>query len=700
MLRLLSGLTGLFAIGFTAGAILGPVPFYLPFAAAVLTGVLLLSARLPIVLRFLIGLFALSFILLGAVTAASQAGAIPEDWLPYLPPPHAAIVAGILALANYGVWFVPVIRSIIILADPYFETRDRGDLNLGILGTWRMPERWIGLGLFGVIIVLNVVQVYLSVLLSFWNNRFYTALQDKDVVAFWAELLYFTIVATVWVIRAMSEYYLTQLFQIHWRRWMTNRYIMQWLGDKVHYRLRLQADQADNPDQRISEDVRDFVEYTSSFYIQIFVTSLSLYAFVQILWGISAQFPYKIGGFDLASVPGYLVWIVLALAIVVTLGTHLIGRPLVPLNFQKQQVEADFRYNLVRVRENSEQIALLDGEDVEERGLMYRFRAIFANTLALMVRTVKLTIFTTGYNQILIVLPFVLLAPAYFTTESMKLGALTQTTQAFGNVQDAFSFFITWYASLALYKSVINRLTGFDSAILKAEQQRSEGVEVVKGASTSGVAAAGLTLRLPNGRTLLDKANLAFRRGERTLVTGPSGSGKTTLFRAFAGIWPFGAGQVSVPDGEDVMLLPQQTYLPLGTLRAALAYPSPETTFKDADLARALARVGLSSLVERLDTVENWSNALSGGEKQRVAIVRALLRKPKWLFLDEATAALDEKAEADVYAALREALPETTVVSIGHRSSLAGFHDRRVAIVVDGGSPRLEDVPLEGLARA
>jgi putative ATP-binding cassette transporter len=695
MIRILAGLSGLAALGFAVGAILGPMPAYLPIAALVLAGILVMSAKLPGIMRFLIGLFALSFLVLGAITAANEAGLVPEAALPYLPPPHAAIVAAILALVNYGVCFIPLLRQIIDLADPYFEAEERGELALGILGTYRLPERWIGLGMFGVIIVLNVVQVYLTVLLSYWNNRFYTALQDKDVVAFWAELLYFVVVATLWVTRYMAEYYLTQLFQIRWRRWLSERYISQWLGGKIHYRLGLQRERTDNPDQRISEDVRDFVEYTSNFYIQIFVTSLSLYAFVQILWGISARFPYNIGGFDLSAIPGYLVWIVLALATIVTFVTHLVGRPLIPLNFQKQQVEADFRYNLVRVRENSEQIALLDGEQVESRGLAQRFRAIYANTLALMVRTVKLSAFTTGYSQALIVLPLVILAPAYFTTASMKLGDMTQTTQAFGNVQEAFSFFVSYYASLAVYKSVINRLTSFDGAIARAEMHRTTGVEFDPQGSTDTLEAHDLNLRLPNGATLLEKASVAFRPGERTLVTGPSGSGKTTLFRALAGIWPFGSGRVEVPKGEDLMLLPQQAYLPLGTLRAALAYPSDERTFPDEAIRTALELVGLSPLADRLDAAENWSNALSGGEKQRIAIVRALLRKPKWLFLDEATAALDEEAEARIYRTLREALPGTTIVSIGHRSSLAELHDRRVTIETGKGGARIVDAPLE-----
>jgi vitamin B12/bleomycin/antimicrobial peptide transport system ATP-binding/permease protein len=698
MLRILSVLSGLAAVGFAIAAIAGSAPAYMPICALVVGVVLVLSARLAKVMRFLIGLFALSFLCLGAISFLGEAGLVPDSLMPYMPPTRSAIISAILALVNYAVAYIPVIRSIVDLADPYFEAQERGELDLGWLGRWRMKESWIGLGLLGVIIALNVIQVYLLVLFNFWNNRFYTALQDKNVTAFWAELLYFTIIATIWIIRGITEGYLTEVFQVHWRQWLTNRFVSEWLGDKVHYRLGLEAGQTDNPDQRISEDVRDFVESTTAFYVNIFNQLLSLYAFVTILWGISAQFPYQIGSLDLSLIPGYLVWVVLLLAVIVTIGTHLIGRSLIPLNFAKQKVEADFRYNLVRVRENSEQIALLNGEETERASLMVRFRPVFTNTIAIALRRMKLNIFTIGYAQALVVLPFVLLAPAYFATESMKLGFLTQTSDAFGNVQQALSFFVTTYASIAVYKAIINRLTSFDSAIARAEIRRDEGFDVLPQPDAKSVSADGIDLALPDGRPLLKNSSVAFRPGERTLVTGPSGSGKTTLFRALAGIWPFGRGRISVPQGQDVMLLPQQPYLPLGTLRAALAYPSDERAFPESDVKAALARVGLASKAAELDTTQNWTNSLSGGEKQRVALARALLRRPKWLFLDEATSALDEASEAELYRAIGEALPETTVISIGHRSSLAILHDRRVAIEADQAGARLVDKPMAKFA--
>lgn len=673
---------------------MGPVPFYLPVAALILAAVLFASARIPTVIRFLIGLFAVSFLLLGVVTAAHEAGLTPPAMEAFLPPPQAAIVAALLALINYIICYIPVVRRIIDMVNPFFESDDPDRLELGYFGDWNVRDRTLGLGLLGIIIILNVIQVYMLVLFNFWNNRFYTALQDKNAVSFWYELGFFTALATLWIIRGMCESYLTSILKLHWRQWLSRRYISQWLSDKVHYRLALAHDRADNPDQRISEDINSFTDQSFDIYINIFVTSLNFYAFVQILWSISAQFPYKIYGFDLSNIPGYLVWMVLVFAVVVTYLTHLVGRPLVAISFRKQKVEADFRYNLVRVRENAEQIALLQGEPVEQIGLMDRFKAVFSTTLALIIRQLKLTGVTLAYAQVNVVLPFVLLAPAYFATADMKLGAMTQAGDAFGNVQGAFSLFITMYGTLAAFKAVVNRLTSFDTAIERANEAKEKGVKLATSAGARNIEGVDVDVDLPGSIGLLHKISFALRKGERTLVTGGSGSGKTTLFRSIAGIWPYGKGRITLPQGEDVMLLPQQPYFPIGTLRATLAYPSEEKAFADDMLIEALTRAGLGHLAGRLDEHDNWSHVLSGGEKQRVAVVRAILRKPVWLLLDEATSAMDEDSEADIYRLLREALPGTTIVSIGHRSSLAALHDRRLALVKDDKGTRMEEAPL------
>ena len=701
MFRLLIGLTAVAALGLGAGAAFTVVPVYLPFVGlfvalllAAADGLLSSAFRAPTLVKVLMGLSAAAFILLGLSSLVAGLNWLPDWMQDYWPPADAAIVAAVVVALNYVMILVPVTRGIVELANPYFEDTRIVDANFGFLGVHRIRERTAANILLGIILFLNIAQVYLTVLLSFWGNRFYTALQDKDYPTFKVELAFFGILATFWVLRGLAELYITFIFKINWRRWLTDKYVGGWLADKNYYRLGLQQRGTDNPDQRISEDINQFIDKTSEYYVQVFVSSLSLYAFVRILWVLSDKFAYSIGNFELTTIPGYLVWIAFALAVVATIGTHYIGRSLVPLNFNKQRLEANFRYSLVRVRENSEQIALLDGERNEQERLMSTFGGVIQNTLQIAMRQTVLRCFTLGYQQAMVVVPLAILAPAYFTNPIIKYGLMSQTRNAFGDVQDSFSLFVTLYQDLTEYKAIVNRLLGFEEALDDAEKVRAEGIVVAAGAE-AGVAAQGLSVVLPGGEPLFADISMQLRAGERTLVTGTSGSGKTTLFRTIAGIWPFGRGKVEVPAEGSVMLLPQQTYMPLGTLRAALTYPEPENAFADAEIREALALVGLSDLAGRLDATENWSNALSGGEKQRVSIIRALLRKPAWLFLDEATSAVDEQTEAELYGLLRKALPATTVVSIGHRSSLARLHDRRIDIVKDAAGARLQDAPLE-----
>lgn len=704
MIRLLAGLSGLATLGFGLGVYLGDAPIHLPFLALIVAGALLMSAgvpvaqtRVPLVMRFLIGLFSLGFLGFALIVWIKDAGIVSDDVAAYLPQSGAAVISAILVILNLAICYIPMFREIIDLADPYFEPHEGPKV---VLFGLRLREDTLGKVFLGFIVILNVLQVYLTVIFSYWNNRFYTALQDKNQEAFWAELLFFAIAATFWITRGLTELFVTEFFKVRWRRWMTDRYVGQWTSNKVHYRLAISGHQSDNPDQRISEDVRDFIDKGFDFYVLIFNTILTLYAFILILWGISSQFTYKIGEFDLANIPGYLVWGALIVSLVVTFGSHFLGRPLVGLYFQQQKLEADFRYALVRFRENTEQIALLEGEDVERVGLARNFQNVFGNTIDIIVRRIKLGTFNLAYSQALVVLPFIFLAPAYFSTASMKLGSLTQTSGAFGNVQDSFSFFITNYRALAEFKSMVDRLTRFDKAIRQAEEQARGGIAVAETDQVSGISSQGLSVALPTGQTLIRNAALSFSKGTSTLVTGPSGSGKTTLFRAIAGIWPFGSGRIEIPDHENLMLLPQQTYMPLGTLKAALTYPLPPTAFDQNVIEGALNAVGLGNLIPRLNATENWGTILSGGEKQRVSIIRALLRKPAWLFLDEATSALDEKSEEELYRLLAEKLPGTTVVSIGHRASLAAYHARRVAVVKDEGGGHLEDQPLASFGQA
>jgi putative ATP-binding cassette transporter len=454
--------------------------------------------------------------------------------------------------------------------------------------------------------------------------------------------------------------------------------------------MQLQGDAADNPDQRMTDDVKLFVDRTLNIGLGLLNSIVTLVSFVGILWALSNAAPLHLFGQDFA-IPGYLVWGALIYSVFGTILTHLIGWPLVGLDFRQQQYEADFRFNLVRVRENSEQIALLHGEQAERERLLVRFGRVVENWLGIMSRTKKITAFTASYNQASVVFPYVLVAPAYFA-EKIQLGGMMQTASAFSNVQGALSFFITIYRQLAEWQAVVNRLDGFEAGIVAARElaTRDGRIHVTK-KGDGAIDLKALTLRLPNGTPLVNADGFSLRGGERTLVTGPSGSGKSTLFRAIAGIWPFGSGSITVPAGASLMMLPQRPYFPTGTLRAAVEYPAKEGVFTTGQISQTLELVGLPKLASQLDEHGHWNRTLSLGEQQRLGLARALLHVPQYLFLDEATASLDEPSEAALYRLLEAKLPATTIISIGHRSTLDVFHDRNVVLARAGDGFALQD---------
>jgi putative ATP-binding cassette transporter len=543
---------------------------------------------------------------------------------------------------------------------------------------FRSEDKWAGRGLLAVVIAIELAIVTINVLLNQWNSRFYNALQERNWDTFVSELIYFSVLAALFIALAVYQIYLNQWLQIRWRRWLTQRYLGSWLTGANHYRMQLTGDAADNPDQRLTEDVNQFVESTLTIGLGLLNSVVTLGSFVVILWGLSAAAPLQIGGKDV-SFPGYLVWGALIYAIFGTLLTHWIGKPLVALNFTKQRVEADFRFNLVRVRENAEQIALLRGEDAERERLTERFGRVVENWMQIMSRTKRLTAFTASYGQAAVVFPFILVAPAYFG-EKMQLGGMMQTASAFDSVRTALSFFVTAYRSLAEWRAVVARLDGFEASIDKARDlaARDDTVRVTP-ADGGTLAIKDLTVQLPDGRPLVTADGFAVKAGEHVLVTGPSGSGKSTLFRAIAGIWPFGKGEIAVPANTKLMMLPQRPYFPVGSLHGAIAYPSSENAFSAEQVRDALNAVGLPALASRLDEQGHWNRTLSLGEQQRLGLARALLQKPQILFLDEATASLDEPSEAALYQLVQKQLPETTIVSIGHRTTLHAFHTRNVA---------------------
>ncbi len=562
---------------------------------------------------------------------------------------------------------------------------------------FRSDDRWPGRALLGAVIVIELSMVAMQVILNEWYNRFYNTLQDHNWNAFVSAILFFCGLAAVYTVLAVYQLYLTQWLQIRWRRWMTQTYLHQWLNAANHYRMQLLGDTADNPDQRIAEDLQLFVQYALMLGTGLLSSIVTLCSFIVILWTLSAHAPLHVFGVNLA-IPGYLVWAALIYAVIGTTLTHLIGWRLIPLNFQQQRFEADFRFNLVRTRENAEQIAALGGEAAEREGHLNRFGFVVANWLALMQRQKQLTFFTQSYSQASVIFPYIVVSPAYFSG-AMQLGGLMQTASAFNSVQNALSYFITAYRQIAEWRAVVERLSGFDAAIAlgRAAAVTPPAIEIVP--RGGGVFAVDrLDVRLPDGEPIVTAEHITFPAGERVLVTGPSGSGKSTLFRAIAGIWPFGSGRVIVPKGAKVMLLPQRPYFPLATLANAVGYPAEAGTFDDARIAEALVAVGLPELVERLGEEAHWNRMLSLGEQQRLGIARALLQSPDYLFLDEATASLDEAAEAALYRLLQERLKNTTIISIGHRSTLNAFHGRRVVLVADEETYRAREVPLVSAA--
>ncbi|QWG12497.1 ABC transporter ATP-binding protein/permease [Bradyrhizobium sediminis] len=549
---------------------------------------------------------------------------------------------------------------------------------------FRSEDKWAGRALLAAVIATELAIVGITVLLNQWNSRFYNALQERNWDTFVSEIIYFSVLAAIYTIIAVYQLYLNQWLQIRWRQWMTKQYLGEWLHQANHYRMQLQGDAADNPDQRMTDDVKLFVERTLNIGVGLLSSVVTLASFVAILWGLSNAAPLHMFGTDFA-IPGYLVWGALIYAVLGTVLTHLIGWPLVGIDFRQQRFEADFRFNLVRVRENSEQIALLRGEDAERERLLVRFGRVVENWLAIMSRTKKLTAFTASYSQASVIFPYILVAPAYFA-QKIQLGGMMQTASAFSSVQGALSFFINVYRQLAEWQAVLNRLDGFEAGIAAASAlaTRDERIHVVEAAGGGAIDLKELTVRLPNGTPLVSADGFSLRKDERTLVTGPSGSGKSTLFRAIAGIWPFGAGSIAIPAKATLMMLPQRPYFPVGSLHGAVEYPGKEGTFTAGQIGNALEAVGLPGLASQLDEHAHWNRMLSLGEQQRLGLARALLHAPQYLFLDEATASLDEPSEAALYQLLRDKLPATTIVSIGHRSTLDAFHQRNVVLTRDG----------------
>ena len=549
---------------------------------------------------------------------------------------------------------------------------------------WKSEEKWQAWGLLAAIVALTLGNVYLLVELNDWNRQFFNMLEQKAEGDFLALMQYFCFLAAVFIVVSIYRTYLQQMLEMRWRIWLSRQYLVEWMGKQVYYRLELENLGTDNPDQRIAEDMRLFTSGTLSLGLGLMRECVTLASFVAILWSVSG--PITLFGVEIA---GYMVWAALLYAVAGSVLTHYVGRKLIGLNFHQERLEADFRFNLVRLREHAEGVALYRGEATEQAGLLTRLNHIRENWWALMFYTKRLGAFTIGYSQVAIVFPYFVAGHRYFSG-SITLGGLSQIASAFGQVQSSLSWFVDSYTQLANWRASVDRLLTFHNAVERASSEtlaRQADRESVAGAT--GIGSDALDLALPGGRVVLSKAAFELPRGARVLLTGPSGSGKSTLFRAIAGIWPFAGGRIRVPEGASVLFLPQKPYIPIGTLRDALAYPAAGGSFPDAALREVLAKVQLERFADRLDESGNWSLSMSGGEQQRLAICRALLHKPDWVFLDEATSALDEPSEQRAYTVLRDALPQSAIVSIAHRPTVAAFHEQRIRMEPEGDHMRL-----------
>jgi vitamin B12/bleomycin/antimicrobial peptide transport system ATP-binding/permease protein len=568
------------------------------------------------------------------------------------------------------------------------ELSKRAFLRIAWNLTWpylMSEEKWSARALLGAVVLLNLVYVWLTVRLNTWNADFYNALQQYDWPVFWWQFAIFGMIAASIIVVLVYQSYLQRILHVRWRRWLTHRFIGDWLSDRAYYHIQLDQSATDNPDQRIADDLNRFTLTSLDLSVGLLNAVVTLFSFLFILWSLSGSLSIPLGGGSSFEIPGYMVFAAIIYAAIGTWITHWIGRPLVRLTYDQQRYEADFRFSLVRLRENAESIAFYGGEEHERTIFHNRFAHVVRNWWDIIRRRKRLGWFSYGYQQVATVFPFLVAAPRYFAKE-IQLGGLMQISSAFGRVQDSLSFIVNSYYEIAEYQAVVERLGGFRARVDEIAAAHRAPQPISRERGGKGVEVEGLDLNLPDGRTLREDIALAARPDAPVLVTGPSGSGKSTLLRAIAGLWPFGRGRVRVGDGN-ILFLPQRPYLPLGTLADAIAYPETDHRPRRAELEAALHAVGLPYLVDQLDEDGIWAQRLSGGEQQRIGFARVLLARPDIVFLDEATSALDESAEAQLYRLLREAEWHPTIVSIGHHGTLKRFHET----IVDLGRHRVSE---------
>jgi len=643
-------------------------------------------------LKIFVGIFSTETVVFGLAVVAARAGLWPSYFAQDLPPESLPLTVAIFSILVYAVAQIPTVGQITRIADRYFNAGETARARIWPFPAYTALERRIAVAMVVFLVVINQAEVAIIVRLNFFNRAWFDAIQNRNEAVFWEQLLLvFTPYAFIYVAMTVVEFFVQSMLVIRWRTWLTDHFVSRWLARHNHYRISLVAGQTDNPDQRISEDIFRFINGGSDgsnaayglydFSILLISTITTLVSFSIVLWSLSESF--TLPGTDIV-LPGFLFWVALIYAASGTLITHLIGRPLIRLYFQRQHMEADFRFSLARLREYTEQVALLDGENAEKNILGGRFAALIANYLAVIFRRMRVTAFTQTFGQLSPIIPFIFTAPFYFARK-IELGTMTQTAGAFAQVSGSLTFFVNYYTYLAGFKSVVDRLNSFDAAIDRAQTLTDAGpARVAAPAGSAAIDLDDVDLVLPDGRHIVETKHLDLRGGESVVLSGPSGSGKSTLFRAISGIWPYGEGRIGKPQGLQVMVLPAKPYIPIGTLRSAVTYPAVPGTYRDEDIRAALVDARLGDLVGELDREEVWSQRLSSGEQQRLALVRALLLRPDWLLLDESTSAVEEELEAELYAVLARRLPKTTIVSIGHRSTLVGLHRRHLEMTPEG----------------